>query len=267
MAMYSAKVRPTMTNVQACTFNSDPLELFHQKIIVIGATQGSHRLSNIICRHEFSHRHRLAWSRRISMEIFDAIRQRRSVKHYDPAHRMSAGEIETLLEAAVLSPTSFNIQHWRFVVVADPALRAEIRAAGFDQSQITDASLLLVVCADVDAWKKDPHRYWAEAPDAVAEAMVGMMGPFHEGREQLQRDEAMRSIGIVMQTLMLAAKGMGLDSSPMIGFEHDKVAELINLPDGCVIGPMLAIGKKTKDANPRAGQLPLSEILFTDRFA
>ncbi len=200
------------------------------------------------------------------MEVFDAIRQRRSVKHYDPSHRMSSEEIKTLLEAAILSPTSFNIQHWRFVVVEDPSLRAEIRTAGFDQSQITDASLLLVICADVDAWKDNPERYWADAPEEVSKTMVGMMGPFHEGREQLQRDEAMRSIGMVMQTIMLAVKGMGLDSSPMIGFEHDKVAELINLPAGYAIGPMLAIGKKTKDANPRAGQLPLSEIVCTDRF-
>ncbi len=200
------------------------------------------------------------------MDVLDAIKQRRSVKHYDPDHRMTQEQIDALLGAAILSPTSFNIQHWRFVVVEDPALRAKIREAGFGQAQITDASLLLVVCADVDAWKKDPARYWANAPQTVQETMVGMLGPFHEGREQLQRDEAQRSIGMALQTLMLAAKGMGLDSSPMIGFEHEKVAELINLPADHVIGPMLAIGKKVKDAQPRGGQLPLSEVVVTDGF-
>jgi len=200
------------------------------------------------------------------MDIFDAIKQRRAVKHYDPDHRMAPDQIETLLEAAILSPTSFNLQHWRFVVVEDPALRAKIREHGFNQAQITDASLLLIVCADVQAWKKDPARCWANAPKEVAQTMVGMIGPFHEGREQLQRDEAMRSIGMAMQTIMLAAKGMGLDSSPMIGFEHDKVAQLINLPADHAIGPMLAIGKKVKDPMPRGGQLPLSEVVVTDRF-
>lgn len=200
------------------------------------------------------------------MDVLDAIKQRRSVKHYDASHRMAPDEVKALLEAAILSPTSFNIQHWRFVVVEDPEVRAKIREAGFNQAQITDASLLLVVCADVEAWKKDPARYWVDAPQAVSETMVGMIGPFHEGREQLQRDEAMRSIGMAMQTLMLAAKGMGLDSSPMIGFEHEKVAELINLPAGYALGPMLAIGKKVKDAQPRGGQLPLTEVVVTDRF-
>jgi nitroreductase len=70
------------------------------------------------------------------------------------------------------------------------------------------------------------------------------MGPFHEGREQLQRDEAMRSIGMAMQTLMLAAKGMGYDSCPMIGYDFDAVAEVINLPEDHVIGPIVVVGKR-----------------------
>jgi len=69
-----------------------------------------------------------------------------------------------------------------------------------------------------------------------------------------------------MQTIMLAAKAMGYDSCPMIGFEHNAVAELINLPADHCIGPMIAIGKGTKDPWPKPGQLPLSEVVVTDRF-
>jgi len=83
----------------------------------------------------------------------------------------------------------------------------------------------------------------------------------------LQRDEAQRSIGMAMQTMMLAAKGMGYDSCPMIGFEIEKVAERVGLPDDHVMGPMVAIGKGTKDAWPKPGQLPLSEILFENSFS
>jgi len=200
------------------------------------------------------------------MDVLEAIQQRRSVKHFDSEHRLSSEEVQTLLETAILAPTSFNIQHWRFVVVEDPQLRAKIREHGFNQAQITEASLLIVVCADVDAWKKDPARYWVNAPQEVAQTLVGMIEPFHEGRPQLQRDEAMRSVGMALQTLMLTAKGMGLDSCPMIGFEHDVVAGLINLPEGYAIGPMVAIGKKVKDPMPRGGQLPLSDVVVTNRF-
>lgn len=93
------------------------------------------------------------------------------------------------------------------------------------------------------------------------------MGPFHEGREWLQRDEAQRSIGMAMQSMMLAAQGLGYDSCPMIGFDIDEVAKLINLPEDHVMGPMVAIGKGAKDPWPKPGQLTLDEVRFDDTFA
>ena len=201
------------------------------------------------------------------MDTFDAIYQRRAVKHYDPEHRLTPEEETKLLEAAIQAPTSFNIQHWRFVIVRDPELRRKIRTEySPDQAQMTDASLLIIMTADVKAWAKEPERYWRNAPKEVADMLVDWMGPFHEGREWLQRDEAQRSIGMAMQNIMLAAKAMGYDSCPMIGFEIEKVAELINLPDDHVMGPMIAVGKKIKDVWPKPGQLPLSELVIENRF-
>ena len=201
------------------------------------------------------------------MDTFEAVYARRAVKHYDPDHVMPEEDLRKLLEAAIQSPTSFNIQHWRFVVVRDRELRSQIRAAGNDQAQITDASVLIVMTADVLAWKKDPQRYWRDAPPEVAEMLVDWMGPFHEGRDWLQRDEAMRSIGMASQTIMLAAKSLGYDSCPMIGFDFEKVSELIGLPSDHVIGNMIAIGKGTKPAWPKPGQLPPEEVVVNDRFA
>lgn len=201
------------------------------------------------------------------MDTFDAIYQRRAVKHFDHTHELTREEETRLLDAAIQSPTSFNIQHWRFVVIRDRQLRQTIRTQyGHDQAQITDASLLILMTADMKAWKKQPQRYWRNAPKEVADLLVNWMGPFHEGREWLQRDEAQRSIGMAMQTIMLAAKAMGYDSCPMIGFDIDKVAQLINLPDDHVMGPMVAIGKKVKDSWPKPGQLPLGEVVIENKF-
>jgi nitroreductase len=201
------------------------------------------------------------------MDTFEAIYQRRAVKGFDPEHRLTSDEEKKLLEAAIQAPTSFNIQHWRFVVLRDPELRLKVRKElGNDQAQMTDASLLVLMTADVQAWRKQPERYWRNAPPEVAKMLVDWMGPFHEGRDWLQRDEAQRSIGMAMQTLMLAAKSMGYDSCPMIGFDIDKVAELIHLPDDHVMGPMVAIGKGTKQPWPKPGQLPLDELVVENRF-
>ena len=201
-----------------------------------------------------------------TMNTFDAIKERRSVKHYDPNHNLSDDEINELMSMAVLSPTSFNMQNWRFVLIKDPEVRKKIRAAAWDQAQVTDSSLLVVLCADLKSWKKDPAQYWKNAPKEAQDFLVSAMGPFYEGKDQLQRDEAMRSCGIVAQTLMLTSKAMGYDSNPMIGFDPEKVAEIINLPEDHIISMMLAIGKQIKPAMPRGGQLELSKTVFVDKF-
>jgi nitroreductase len=201
------------------------------------------------------------------MNVIEAIYKRRAVKHYDPNHRMTPEEEKKLLEATIQAPTSFNIQHWRFVIFRDPELRQRIRKEyGNDQAQMTDASLLLLLTADANAWKKSPERYWVNAPEEINELLVNWMGPFHEGREWLQRDEAQRSIGIALQTLMLAAQELGYESCPMIGFDIEKVAELINLPEDHVMGPMVAVGKGIKEPWPKPGQLPLEQLVVENSF-
>lgn len=201
------------------------------------------------------------------MNTLEAIYKRRSIKQYDPEHKLSSEEEQKLFEAMIQAPTSFNIQHWRFVILRDLELRAKIRKEyGNDQSQMTDASLLVLFTADMRAWQKNPERYWVNAPKEVADLLVGWMGPFHEGREWLQRDEAQRSIGMAMQTLMLAAQELGYQSCPMIGFDIEKVAELIKLPADHVMGPMVAIGKGIKDPWPKPGQVSLEDLVFENGF-
>jgi nitroreductase len=170
------------------------------------------------------------------------------------------------MAAAIQSPTSYNIQNWRFVLVTDPELRKQLRAASWDQPQVAEASLLIVMTADLKAWEKDPRRYWQHAPNEVNDFIVGLIGPFYDGNEQLQRDEAMRSLGLAGQTIMLTATAMGYDSCALIGFEPDKVASLIRLPADHVIGFMIVVGKGTKPAYPKPGQLPMAEVIVRDRF-
>lgn len=196
----------------------------------------------------------------------ESIYKRRAVKHYDPTHVLPEADLRKLLETTMQSPTSFNLQHWRFVVITDRELRKQIRAHGFDQPHLTDASVLVLFTGDKMAWKKYPRRCWHNAPAPVSELMVSMIGPFHEGREQLQYDEAMRSIGIAMQTLMLAATEMGYQTCPTIGFDHAAVAELVRLPADHIIGPFVAIGVGTKEPWPKPGQLSFDEVVIRDRF-
>lgn len=200
------------------------------------------------------------------MDTREAIRERRAFKQFDPNHEMSQEEVDELLSLALLSPTAFNIQNWRFVLLRDPELREQVREVAWNQAQVTDSSLLIVMCADLKAWEKEPERYWRNASKEVQDFLLPAIDQYYRAKDQVQRDEAMRSCGIAAQTIMLAAKAMGYDSCPMDGFDYDAVGKLINLPDDHAVAMFVAIGKALAPAHPRGGQLPMSEVVIADRF-
>lgn len=201
------------------------------------------------------------------MHVLEAIETRRAIKHFDPDHVMPEQDLQTLLRAGQRAPTAFNIQHTRFVVVRDPKLRAKIKEVSWNQAQVTDASLLVVVCADIKAWEKAPERYWRHAPEDVKGFMVGAIDGYYRNQEQSQRDEAMRSCGLAAQNLMLAAKGLGYESCPMDGFDFEAVADLIRLPEDHLISMFVVIGRGIQPAPPHPGPLATVDQVFYDQFS
>ena len=200
------------------------------------------------------------------MNVNQAIVERRSVKAYDPHHKMTEQEMSELMSLAMLSPTAFNIQNWRFVLVTDPVLRQQIRAVSWNQAQVEEASLLIVLTADLNAWAKQPERYWQNAPKAASDILVPMIGHYYENNLQVQRDEAMRSCGMAAMTIMLAAKEMGYDTCPMDGFDFDAVGKLLNLPADHIPTMFVVVGKPLKEAAPRGGQLAMEEVVIYNQF-
>lgn len=200
------------------------------------------------------------------MDVREAIETRRAIKRFDPEHRLRADEVAELLRLARLAPSAFNVQHVRHVVVEDPDLRRRLRQVSFDQPQVTDASLLVVVCGDVGAWRKDPARYWNHLPPAGRDGVARMIQDFYAGDEQLQRDECMRSCGLAAMTLMLAAQSFGHDSCPMDGYDAAAVARLIDLPADHLISMFVAIGRAVERPLPRGGRLPAAETILRNSF-
>jgi len=200
------------------------------------------------------------------MKTIDAIRTRRSINKFDVKHIMPQADKDKLLSLAMLSPTAYNLQNWRFVTVTDSELRNKIRAVSMDQAQVTDSSLFIIMCADLKAWKKQPKRYWKNAPQDIQNIMSAAIDDYYRGKEKVQNDEAMRSCGIAAQTLMLAARSMGYDSNPMGGFDFDKVAKLIHLPDDHAIAMFVAIGKGIDPAFSRSGPLEMQDVVIENRF-
>lgn len=200
------------------------------------------------------------------MNVNNAIETRRSVKSFDSHHKMTQTEIDQLMSLAMLSPTAFNIQNWRFVLVTDAVLRHQIRSVSWNQAQVEEASLLIVLTADLKAWEKQPERYWKNAPKAASDILVPMIGHYYANNDQLQRDEGMRSCGMAAMTIMLAAKEMGYDTCPMDGFDFDAVGKLLNLPADHTPAMFVVVGKALKEAQPRSGQLAMNEVVLSNTF-
>lgn len=200
------------------------------------------------------------------MSFNQLISARRSVKDFTKNFSLGDKEVSELIESAMLAPTSFNIQHWRFVRITDRSIRSQIREAAWDQAQVTDASELFVITADINAWKKQPERYWVNTDKEKQAFIVNLLTDFYHERDWIQRDEAIRSGSLAAQNLMLSAKSMGYDACPMIGFDQDKVAQIIQLPKDHLIVMMVAVGKAEKMAWPRGGQLAMHEVLIENSF-
>ena len=200
------------------------------------------------------------------MDTFDAIKTRRAIKKFDNTYKMSDEQVQSLMKLTLLSPTSYNQQNWRFVTVTDQKVKEQIHVAAHNQAQPLDGSLVILLCGNMNAWKDDPMRYWKNHPLEKQEHVRDALHKKYSDSLQNRRDEAMRSCGFAAQTIMLAAKQMGLDSCPMVGFEYDEMAKIINLPDDHIIVMMIVVGKAASPAAERGGQLPLDEVVFENKF-
>ena len=200
------------------------------------------------------------------MDTFEAISNRRAIKKFDPNHKMTSDEVDSLMKLTILSPTSYNQQNWRFVTVTDQLIKEKIGIAARNQAQPVDGSLVILLCGNMNAWKEDPLRYWKNHPTEKQELVKASLEKKYSDSPQNRRDEAVRSCGFAGQTIMIAAREMGLDSCPMVGFEYDEIAKIINLPKDHIIVLMIVVGKSAEPANPRGGQLELDQVVFKNKF-
>ena len=97
----------------------------------------------------------------MNMDTFEAISSsRRAIKKFDNSYKMTSEQVNSLMKLAILSPTSYNQQNWRFVTITDESIKQKISIAARNQAQPKDGSLVILLCGNLSAWKDDPLRYW-----------------------------------------------------------------------------------------------------------
>ena len=199
------------------------------------------------------------------MTFAELARARHSVRHYQPGLRIDDDTLKAIFDDVLLSPSSFNLQHWQFVVVRDQARKQALRPLSYGQAQVEDSAAVVLVCGRLDAWQDAP-RIYEHAPQALRDKALPTIPAAYDDKPALQREEAVRSASLAAMALMLAAKDRGWDSGPMIGFDAGKVGELLGLDAQCVPVLMVAVGKALNGEQPaRLYRRPRGEVVKLER--
>lgn len=204
-------------------------------------------------------------------EFLTVVKERKSVRQYDSTFKMEENEIRDILEVAIEAPSSSNLQSWRFLVIQDQAKKEELLPIANNQQQIVDASVVIAVLGDHQAYKNADQIYsiveksgrmTKEIKDNYVNTIVHSYGNFSE--KQLSKI-AMIDGGLVSMQLMLAAKAKGYDTSPIGGFDAEKFVEAFHVPENLEPVMLIALGKGTKAGFSRT-RLPLDEVLKWNKY-
>ncbi len=195
-------------------------------------------------------------------KLLTALRWRYATKRFDPERRIPAATWDALEQALVLTPSSFGLQPWKFMIIQDPGVRAMLCAESWKQRQVTEASHYVVFTArtdltpdDVDAWLECLTAIQSTPLETVA-MLKGIIGGFAESMShQERRAWNVRQTYIALGQLMTAAALLGIDSTPMEGFSTAGYDHILNL-DGSGYATTVACALGYRTADDRAASAP-----------
>jgi nitroreductase len=189
---------------------------------------------------------------------------RHSTRKFKRDIKINDNQLNELLELAGGAPSSWNLQHWRFVVVRDQANKDQLLPLAYNQQQVSDASAVIIVLGDLQANLVAPKVY-ENAPPQVRDSMIEQINSAYENNPELAHDEAIRNAPLAAMQLMIAAKAKGYDTVPMGGFDKAAVKQQLNIPDRYVQIMMIALGVAETPGRPTE-RLPVEHQTIHESF-
>ena len=183
------------------------------------------------------------------MDIIQAIKERRSINFFELGRDLPDEKIRELLELAKLAPSSMNLQPWRVVVVKDNERKKALRKCAFDQPKVEEASAVLIIIADPGSLEGSIEtvlKSWVDLgymkPEMV-EKYRGMAGGLYGTADSLRRKIfAVKNTSLLAMNIMIAARGLGLETHPMDGFDEDCIKNEFNIPADKIIPMLITVG-------------------------
>ena len=188
-------------------------------------------------------------------QLLSALRWRYATKQFDPARKIPADVWDVLEESLVLTPSSFGLQPWKFIVVRDPAVRARLQPESWNQPQVTEASHFVVLAARTDLTKSDIDTWitrMAEAQNKQADDLAplkGMIAGFAETMScEARHAWNTRQVYIALGQLMTSAAVLGIDTCPMEGISAAAYDRILGLEEsGYATAVACALGYRSAD--------------------
>lgn len=204
----------------------------------------------------------------ISVEdsILNVIRERHSIRKYDPNFKMSRKEIEEILEVAITAPSSSNLQPWRFIVIDDVKTKKELRIIANNQEQVETSSAIIAVLGDKEMYHNVEKVYRSNfeagymSEESMERMITNSMNYYQNAPEDIRKNIAHFDAGLVTMQIMLIAKAKGFDTVPMGGFNKEKFIERFNIDNRFMPVLLLAVGKAAAPAF-NTTRIPLKDIL------
>jgi nitroreductase len=189
-------------------------------------------------------------------QLLGALHWRYATKKYDPERKIPEETWKALEEAVLLAPSSYGLQPYRALVIKNSGVRAKLRPAAWGQSPVTDASHLVVFAARkeiteefVDAYMKRVAEERGVSMEALKDYRSKIIGDVVKGpRAAWAQQWAQRQAYIGLGILLASAAVLGIDATPMEGFEPAKFDEILGLPQkGLAATVMCALGYRAAD--------------------
>ncbi|MBY0099132.1 nitroreductase family protein [Mesobacillus maritimus] len=198
--------------------------------------------------------------------LTDIIRDRHSVRKYDPTFKIAREEIEEILSEATLAPSSSNLQPWRFIVIDDQETKKELRQIAYNQEPVETSSAVIAVLGDIEMHNNIERVYRSNFEAGfMDEANMNRLiesanNTYPQAPEEVRKNIASFDAGLVSMQLMLLAKAKGYDTVPMGGFDKQKFIEKFQVSDRYMPIVLIAVGKAAAPAF-KTTRIPVKDLV------
>jgi nitroreductase len=206
----------------------------------------------------------------LTESVKEVMHARSSQRKYKKGLSIPKETLTDILETTITAPSSWNLQHWKFIVIEEQERKERLLPIANNQQQVVDSSAVIIILGDTEANKNAEEVNSAavkagKMPEEVKNTLVNQINQAYEHVENIGVYEAIKNASFAAMQLMLAAKAHGIASGPMGGFNPQALREELKIPDRYIPVLMLPLGYSAEPAHPTM-RFPLDRVVIKESF-